>query len=88
MLVGLMTPQLMRSRQRWLSATERRIEATVRNISFMKGLKLMGMGEEAFKEIHQFRVVEIAIGKYVAHRPRPAFSLLTEIGGIGFLIRS
>lgn len=83
-----MSPPLMRSRQRWLSATERRIEATVRNISFMKGLKLMGMGEEAFEEIQQLRVSEIEIGKYVAHRPCPAFSLLTEIGHIGFLIRS
>ncbi|KAH8586615.1 putative multidrug resistance-associated protein [Bisporella sp. PMI_857] len=63
MLVGLMSPALMRSRRRWLSATERRIEATVRNITYMKGLKLMGMGEEAFEEIQQLRVSEIEIGK-------------------------
>ena len=88
MLVGLMSPQLMRSRQRWLSATERRIGATVRNISFMKGLKLMGMGEEAFEEIQQFRVSEIEIGKYAVLKLLPAFSLLTEIGHIGFLILS
>jgi hypothetical protein len=66
MLVGLMSPRLMKSRQRWISATEKRVEATVRNISCIKGLKLMGMEEGAFQEVQQLRANELEMGKYVA----------------------
>jgi hypothetical protein len=88
MLVGLMSPQLMKSRQRWLSATEKRIEATVRNISSMKVLKLMGMGEDAFQEIQQLRAHEVDMAKYVTRTSVTGSPRLNEIGRTVFLIRS
>ena len=64
MLAGMLAPRLMESRQRWITATEKRVEATVRSISSMKGLKLMGLGDDAFQEVQQLRAHEMEMGKY------------------------
>ncbi|KAH8811062.1 putative ABC transporter [Xylogone sp. PMI_703] len=77
-LVGFMSPPLMKYRQRWLTATESRIEATVRSIGSMKVLKLMGMGEDAFQEIQQLRAHEVEMAKSY----RIFDSLVTSISNV------
>lgn len=63
-VTSLLSPIVMKAQSGWLLANERRIEATSRTISSIKGIKMMGLGEESFKSIHELRKLEVRASKY------------------------
>ena len=68
-LTSLLSPIVMNAQSHWLLANERRIEATSGTISSMKGIKMMGFGEESFKTIHKLRKLEVEASKYGYFHP-------------------
>jgi hypothetical protein len=63
-LAGSFSPILVRTRKRWLNATEHRVETIFSVVSSIKGVKMMGISNECFQTIQELRAAELAIGKY------------------------